>query len=223
MKPWMLCMASFLLCLCANPTPAEDGELRPGLDASQPPGSVRFMVTFTRGVNSKNAILGQAVEASLQDDVRLDGKTFAPAGSAIFGHIERLRSARLSKSLISSRRKHSSLMVIFDRIVTPDKKEINIDAQACRQFSLFNNGHVLREIVIDRNGEIVKTGDTTMIKDMEWGIAFPRSWVALRERSQIDIRPGDQITVQAKEPDAMLVSGKVLTQGAGKSGTDRNR
>ncbi len=208
--------ATILLCLLSllAPAAAEEQNASPARDNELSGGSLKFMITFTKGINSKAAAEGQEVEGSLQDALKLDNRVIAPAGSAIFGHIEQFNPSRtLVESAISSKKRfrmRSSLIIRFDRIVKPDKQELNIAAQACRQFSLFSNGHTVREIIVGPEGELLKTGDMTMIKNEDLGLAIPKSWVNVSGHFQIDIQPGDQLTVEASEPYGMLVSAKVL-------------
>lgn len=207
----VFCLFSFSRCM---PALAESGDTTPGTVDEPPLRTIKFMVTFTKGINSKETVEGQQVEGTLQDDLKLDEQLIAPAGSTIFGHIEKLTASRtLVKSVVSSQKRfkrHSSLVINFDRIVTPNKQELTISGQACEQFSLFSNGHVVREIIVGPDGELIKTGDTSMIHNQDFGISIPKSWVTFKDHFQIDIQAGDQLTVEATEPYGMLVSAKVL-------------
>lgn len=216
--PQRLLLSLLLCCLVATITGttafAEIDDDSTDAEDAPPAGAIKFMVSFTKGINSDRVDQGQKIEGKLEEDLKVNGQLVAPAGSKIYGHIEELKHSRsLPKSVVSNKRRfrmRSSLVIKFDRIVTPAKVDMNIVGQACKQHSIFSNGHTARVILVGENGELLQTGDTSMVEDKGMGMSIPKSWVKVKGRFQIDIEPGDQLIVQATMPYGLSVSASVM-------------
>lgn len=166
------------------------------------PRSVRFRIAFEEELNTRMNIAGDPVKARLMEDLKYDDALIAPKGSLIKGRIEQVPKKHLSK--------HRTMTVRFDQISTPDKKKIPIFATACPQHTIFSNGQIVREIKVGPDGEFQHTGTSELYVLEDLKIEIPKKYLNLKDRLEIDIRPGDQIQVSADISTLTNVSGKIL-------------
>jgi hypothetical protein len=178
--------------------------------------TTQFRVAFKRGFNSALALEGQQVVAKLMEPMKLRDTVMAPKGSLIYGRVESLnRKKGLWKSARSKERRfnrNASVVLRFDKVVTPKKLKIEITGEASPQYSIFSNGRTVRCVVVGPEGEILKTEDTDFAGLPEFGLMVPKEWIKLKGRHELDIRPGDQITVQADFGRRGDVEGKIVEE-----------
>jgi hypothetical protein len=180
--------------------------------------AAQVRIEFIKGFNSRIAMEGDTVVGKLMEDMKLlDGCTLAPKGSRIYGRVELVnRSKSITKSATNKKdrwNRRASVVLRFDKVVTPQKAKLEITGTAAPQYNIFSNGETVRMVLVGGEGELLKTQDTELSGLPEFGLVVPHDWVKLRGRYQIEVRPGDELLVDVdlgrhNEVQAELVGGK---------------
>ncbi|MBX9724724.1 MAG: hypothetical protein K2X81_25185, partial [Candidatus Obscuribacterales bacterium] len=120
--------------------------------------SIEFPVVMTSKIESSEVSEGDKVEANLKENLVINNRLIAPAGSLIVGHIKALQhSRRLLKSIVSpDHRFHKGtfMQISFDEIVTPDNKHLEIVGHFSEQSKMLNESYRPRKVEIGKNGEL---------------------------------------------------------------------
>jgi hypothetical protein len=162
-------------------------------------------IAFKTGLQSKDAKLGQPVEAFLKEDLMSEEQVVAPAESLLIGHVESIDKMR---GRFNSRR---TLGIVFDRIIKPDHQELLIEARPIQQLSIFNSTSGARQIVVGRHGELLKAESLEILQIPEFDLAISESAVDFKNRLNFTIRAGDELNIRTQVPAAETVlSGKLL-------------
>jgi hypothetical protein len=189
-------------CWASASSAAAEAEERDPEDVSSPSigHAAQLRIEFIKGFNSRLALEGDSVVGKLMEDMKLlDGCTLAPKGSRIYGRVELVnRSKSLTergKNRAENRKRHASVVLRFDKVVTPQKTKFEITGSAAPQYNIFSNGETVRMVMVGGDGELLRTEDTELSGLPELGLIVPHDWVKLRGRYQIDVRPGDELLV----------------------------
>jgi hypothetical protein len=124
------------------------------------PFAVQFPMVFKTQIDSSHISVGDRVEGTLKENLTVEGKLVAPAGSSIIGHIQTLiQSRRLATSAFSKQRrfkKGSSLKICFDEIIAAGNKHIAIVGRLSKQKFTVKHTMRPREIEVGAQGEFTK-------------------------------------------------------------------
>jgi hypothetical protein len=165
-------------------------------------------IVLTNSLDSKNAKLGDPIQAALRDDLIIGGKIYARKGMQVRGHVSLYVPPRtLSQSLLTSDRRLNSraaLQIKFDEIVDANGARIPINGLLSQQSVLLPGPYShLREIKVDKNGQIIKAEPVLSQGET---IAFTTARVATVVPLPIDGLTGIVINV-AGIPAAMGLAG----------------
>jgi hypothetical protein len=169
-------------------------------DQSAPP-SAKFRITFAEKVDTQELLDGDPIEATIKEDLKINHQVVAPAGSEVVGHIELKMLERKHHDDKPKVRKKPLFMLRFDRIVTPDKREIPMAATVPQQFAVFNNGGAYRQITIGLDGELVKTQSLESYVVPELNLAIGKS---LLQHGSPVVLSGDEVMIEATFPRLLV-------------------
>ncbi len=157
----------FLVVLFAGGLPATAGDLQNDVPI---PTAIQFPVVFQTPINSKYAKIGDIVTGELKEDLTIEQRVVAPAGSIIKGHIEALEaSRRLGTSIWHKKHRFHpgcSMKIVFDEIVEPDNTKLSIVGCLSKQKITLNNEAQPREIEVGDKGELKKAEAVFTTKQM---------------------------------------------------------
>lgn len=126
--------------------------------AANLPVPLEFIVVFDGAVDIRNAGKENSVVAHLKDDLQLNGKVVAPKDSVVKGHAELVGkdgNAVGPEALRDKRNaKFVSFKVVFDEIVPPSKRVLQLHAMPSRQCRTLNTGEEIRSIEVGAGGVI---------------------------------------------------------------------
>jgi sRNA-binding carbon storage regulator CsrA len=170
--------------------------------AKQAPKEIRII--FDTELHGRLATEGKQVEAHLEKDLKIDNDIIAPAGSIILGSVENIEPSRkLMKSVLTRKerfKRHGSLAINFNKIITSKKEQINIALKIPEQVSVFNNNGKYRQIIIGATGEVLKAEETDNFHPFG-ELTIPKNLAAFKDRHEIHILPGDHLKVELTDID----------------------
>jgi hypothetical protein len=180
----------------ADPRAADDDD-----DNAFPVVRIAFKTSF----QSKDAKVGQQLEALLKEDLVSNSELVAPTDSVLIGHVEAINRIR---GRFSSRQ---SLSIVFDRIITPNHVEVLIEARPIQQLSIFNSTGGARQIVVGQHGDLEKAESLEVLQIPEFDLAISESALDFKNRANLRIRAGDEVSIRTQVPAATtMLSGKIL-------------
>jgi hypothetical protein len=162
-------------------------------------------IAFKTSFQSKDAKVGQKLEALLKEDLKANYALIAPTDSLLIGHVESIQSTR----------KHfkgrPTMNIVFDRVITPNHHEVEIDGRPIQQLSIFTGSAGARQIVVGAHGELVKVESLETWGIPEFDLNISEASADLKNRSNIRIQAGDELNIRALLPEAdKVLSGKLL-------------
>lgn len=197
---------------------AETEELDNFLNTTAPPITVsaRVRIAFTTPLDSGDCRNGDRVEADLREDIKHNDEVLIPVGSKIFGHVKSYETSRkLSKSVVTRKerfRRHASISIVFDELITPQHQHFEITAKPAPQVSMFNYERKTRLLQVAPDGAVTKTENVELMQLPELDLAVSSS---LLDRRKFDIRiqEGDELKVDADVPlNSSSMSAKVINK-----------
>lgn len=204
----MLTVAQLVLPLFVSASIDDDDET-----ASDGRPYVSFKVALKADVDGMFVLDGDEVECVLQNDLKVYDETLAPKGSKVIAHVEEPNKAAVKEMKqengFSLRR---PLVLRFDKVITPSKKELIIDGLPIRQNSIFNNGGTFRLIKTGAHGELLKAQDVDVVQIPEAGFAIPKQFVDRKNMFYISLKEGDEIKVEGTLEPTTNASGKILNR-----------
>lgn len=118
----------------------------------------KFPICMSSSHTSKNAKVGDPVEASLAMDLKIGNKLVAERGSKILGHVFICKPARSLHSARVSRdhrlRAAGAIGLQLDEIISANGEHLVIDAVPARQDKIVQNNATGRILGVDKGGEI---------------------------------------------------------------------
>jgi len=195
---------------------AKADELDNFLKAEQPRVivSARVRIAFTTPLDSGECHEGDPVEADLKEDIKHREEVLIPAGSKFHGHIKSFEASRkLARSMVTKNqrfRRHASISIVFDELITPQQEHFEITAKPAPQVSMFNYDRKTRLLRVAADGAVTKTENVDLMQLPEIDLAVSSSLLDPR-RFDVRIRHGDELKVDADVPiDSRSVSSKVM-------------
>lgn len=110
-------------------------QLNADISSKRLPKGTKMNVVMSEAVVTNQIQVGDLFSARLTSDIKQDGRTVLPQGTLVRGTVkDYTTTARLSKSAV--------LYLTFDHIVTPQGKQIPINAAICSGFDLKQDGAI---------------------------------------------------------------------------------
>jgi hypothetical protein len=215
---WVAVLLISACALSAYCAPADEIESYAVRDDGNDEMHVQFGVELTEPVDGGAVDDGTEVRWTLNKDITLNNRTLAPSGSTVIAHVVlplKKNGARADKK-IGRLRLRNALRLHFDRIVTPDHQELNIDGIPIEQSAVFNNGHQFRRLAAGENGEVLSAQDIDLLQVTEIGLAVPRELVDHKSVFNVQLKEGDVLKVQALINPSYNLSGKILKSAQSK-------
>jgi len=205
-------VSSILLagCLCTGALASTAHDDEDDADGLQP--RVHFSVIFKSGVDSRTWLEDTKIDCTLDTPAKCGYEVLAPAGSVVEAHVEPYEDRNGDNKKHHKFTMHDPLRIKFDRIITPDKKTVEISGEAIPQVALFTNGSTVRRIEVGLHGQIMKAEDVDVAKVPECGIYFAKKHVDPRMLFAVNLDEGDTLKVEATIPAAETLSGKLMNK-----------
>lgn len=127
----------------------------------------RFPVAVQSQISSKDAKVGDPVEARLKVDLKIGGKLIAPKGALVIGHVSSVEKARkLIKAEFTPNKRFlrmaGALGVTFDEIITDKNDHIPLVAAPARNPRIVNNKADGRVLGVNHAGQIASPLSTQL-------------------------------------------------------------
>jgi hypothetical protein len=142
-------------------------EIQDGPDKTHISAGARFPVAVQSHITSKDAKIGDPIEARLKVDLKIGGRLIAPKGSRVIGHVSSVYKAR--KLIIAEftpnkrwMRMAGSVGVTFDDIITDDGLHIPLVAAPARNPRIINNGASGRVLGVNASGQVASPLSTQL-------------------------------------------------------------
>ena len=119
----------------------------------------RFPVSIQSQISSKNAKVGDPIEARLKVDIKIGGRLIAPKGALVIGHVVSVLPARklLVAEMTPNRRwlrMAGSIGIQFDEIITDKSEHIPLVAKPARNPRIVNNSCEGRVMGVNAAGQV---------------------------------------------------------------------
>ncbi len=119
----------------------------------------RFPVSIQSQISSKNAKVGDLIEARLKVDIKIAGRLIAPKGALVIGHVVSVLPARklLVAEMTPDRRwlrMAGSIGIQFDEIMTDKSEHIPLVAKPARNPRIVNNSCEGRVMGVNAAGQV---------------------------------------------------------------------
>jgi hypothetical protein len=176
---------------------------------------MQFSVALTDPIDGAFAIDGQEVHCTLKTEATIDDRMVAPIGSTVIAHVNTPRkdNGARAEQKVGRLKLRKALFLHFDKIITPDKKELNISGIPVPQNTIFNNAGSFRQLEAGSKGELVKAEDLDLVDMNEAGIFLPKGFTEKKNFFGVNLKEGDEIKVEAYLAPSANLSGKLLKAG----------
>lgn len=162
------------------------------VDEEPPEDKSELRVAFRTAFSGKTTYQGQVIQATLKEDWKMGSYVIAPKGSTVIGHIEKLAPAGRMEKM----RKKSPIKLVFTKIVTPSKEQVNINATAREQRCGFTNNREFREIVVGPRGELVKAASLHVLHNEDFEFGVPKRFIQFGGMMDIKVLEGDELALE---------------------------
>jgi hypothetical protein len=197
---------------------AKEAKIATAIADDDDPMDVVFSVELNEPVDGADIDDGTTVRWTLKKDITVYDRTIAPAGSTVIAHVDLPLKKNGARAHPRTGRLHlrHALHLHFDKIITPQHQELNIDGSILPQNVIFNNGTTFRRLSAGANGEIVSAQDIDLVQVTEIGFAVPKEYVDRKSIFNVCLKEGDELKVQATINPSYNLSGKILKSAPNK-------
>jgi hypothetical protein len=126
-------------------------------------------VEFRAKLDTRYLVENDPVQCAFTKDTILDHNFVVPAGSLVLGHVEGIRrSRRMGKAILSHNNRfhrNPSFHIVFNEIVLPNNKHIQISGSVIAQYHVFAHDGKIKVAIAGAGGEIEGMEDASSSAD----------------------------------------------------------
>lgn len=153
---------------------------------------VTFRVVFSKPIDLHKMSTGTEISGRLKEDLRVNNKVVAAAGSVVTGYVQRVdKQGSDPVGITEKKRRHSACRVIFDEIILGNKQRLKLEALPVETISVFNNQGEFRSITVGPGGVIKKVESLDVFEpgfDLVLSRSMIESGMCFKTRDEIEVR-----------------------------------